>query len=92
MTDEEVYDCIQKYCQEISCFEKEYTWAKRVVFAIRHWEPALTNYQSAAEFISKLKGRRKGNPISVCNRSSFKIYLDNYFPEIKKLNRVMEVE
>lgn len=92
MTDGEVYAYIQKYCHETHIFEKEYTWVKKVIAAIRHWNPDVNSYQSAAEFISKLKGRKKGDPTLAYDRNCFRIYLNEYFPEKTALNRVMEVE
>lgn len=92
MMDGEVYAYIQKYCHGIHVFEREYTWSKKVIAAIRHWEPRVSSYQSAAEFISNLKGRKKGKPNLVYTRDRFRIYLNKYFPEIKKFNCVMEVE
>lgn len=59
MTDGEVYAYIQKYCHETHIFEKEYTWVKKVIAAIRHWNPDVNSYQSAAEFISKLKEEKR---------------------------------
>lgn len=92
MTDGEVYAYIQKYCYGVHVFEEEYTWTKKVITAIRHWKPALSSYQSAAEFISNLKGRKKEKPILVYTIDRFKIYLNKYFPEIKNSSCVMEVE